>query len=116
VAYLPEAGGFVINPTAAQMAASKLDLLMAGTAEAVLMIEGFCDWLTEEQMLQVITGRQGGRGQQIAVGIPGGWGGAGGGGCGWCCRQWRGCWASCCRNQARADRAVEGLGGLGFRR
>eukprot|EP00775_Hariotina_reticulata_P013098 gene13098-13225_t len=53
VGYLPESGGFVLNPTAAQLAASKLDLMMAGTAEAVLMIEGFCDWLTEEQMLQV---------------------------------------------------------------
>lgn len=35
------------------MAVSKLDLMMAGTADAVLMIEGFCDWLTEEQMLEV---------------------------------------------------------------
>jgi hypothetical protein len=35
------------------MASSKLDLLMAGTADAVLMIEGFCDWLTEEQMIEV---------------------------------------------------------------
>lgn len=52
VGYLPSAG-FVINPTAAQMAASQLDLMMAGTADAVLMIEGFCDWLSEEQMLEV---------------------------------------------------------------
>jgi polyribonucleotide nucleotidyltransferase len=27
--------------------------MMAGTAEAVLMIESFCDWLSEEQMLEV---------------------------------------------------------------
>jgi hypothetical protein len=39
--------------TPPQMASSKLDLLMAGTADAVLMIEGFCDWLTEEQMIEV---------------------------------------------------------------
>jgi polyribonucleotide nucleotidyltransferase len=52
VGYLPSAG-FIINPSAAQMAQSQLDLLMAGTAEAVLMIEGFCDWLTEDQMLEV---------------------------------------------------------------
>lgn len=52
VGYLPSTG-FVINPTAAQMSASQLDLMMAGTADAVLMIEGFCDWLSEDQMLQV---------------------------------------------------------------
>jgi polyribonucleotide nucleotidyltransferase len=52
VGYLPSAG-FIINPSAAQMAQSQLDLMMAGTAEAVLMIEGFCDWLTEDQMLEV---------------------------------------------------------------
>lgn len=45
--------GFVVNPTVAQMAASRLDLMMAGTREAVLMIEGFCDFLSEEEMLQV---------------------------------------------------------------
>ena len=33
--------------------ASSLDLVIAGTSEAVLMIEGFCDFLTEEQMLEV---------------------------------------------------------------
>ncbi len=32
---------------------STLDLVIAGTSEAVLMIEGFCDFLTEEQMLEV---------------------------------------------------------------
>lgn len=45
--------GFVVNPTVQEMEGSSLDLVMAGTAEAVLMIEGFCDFLTEEQMLEV---------------------------------------------------------------
>jgi polyribonucleotide nucleotidyltransferase len=45
--------GFVINPTVAEMDGSSLDLVVAGTAEAVLMIEGFCDFLSEEQMLEV---------------------------------------------------------------
>ena len=31
---------------------STLDLMLAGTSEAVLMIEGFCDFLTEEQLLE----------------------------------------------------------------
>ncbi len=45
--------GFVVNPTVAEQQESSLDLLIAGTSEAVLMIEGFCDFLTEEQMLEV---------------------------------------------------------------
>ncbi|KAF6256365.1 putative polyribonucleotide nucleotidyltransferase [Scenedesmus sp. NREL 46B-D3] len=57
VGYLPSAG-FIINPSAAQMAQSKLDLLMAGTAEAVLMIEGFCEWLTEDEMLEAVAAGQ----------------------------------------------------------
>jgi polyribonucleotide nucleotidyltransferase len=52
VGFIPSQG-FIVNPTAAQMSASQLDLMMAGTADAVLMIEGFCDWLSEEQMIQV---------------------------------------------------------------
>lgn len=52
VGLLPELG-FVVNPSVQQMESSSLDLVMGGTADAVLMIEGFCDFLTEEQMLQV---------------------------------------------------------------
>ena len=36
--------------------ASKLDLVLAGTKDAILMIEGYCDFMTEEQMLQVRLG------------------------------------------------------------
>lgn len=50
----PRSGLWVVNPTAAQMAASRLDLVMAGTKDAVLMIEGFCDFLSEEEMLEGI--------------------------------------------------------------
>jgi len=52
VGLLPELG-FVVNPTVQQMEESKLDLIMAGTDSAVLMIEGYCDFLTEDQMLEV---------------------------------------------------------------
>ncbi len=48
-------GHFVINPTMEQMRQSKLDLMLAGTEDAVLMIEGFCDFLTEEQVLEAIS-------------------------------------------------------------
>ncbi|MDP1881077.1 MAG: polyribonucleotide nucleotidyltransferase [Parachlamydiaceae bacterium] len=45
---------FVVNPTVEQQRQSKLDLMIAGTEEAVLMIEGYCDFLTEEQVIQAI--------------------------------------------------------------
>lgn len=47
-------GKLVINPTAEEQTTSKLDLLIAGTDDAVLMIEGYCDFLTEEQVLEAI--------------------------------------------------------------
>ena len=48
-------GKWVINPTKDELDASKLDLVMAGTASAVLMIEGHCVFLTEEQVLEAIS-------------------------------------------------------------
>jgi len=45
---------FVINPTAEECKASSLDLVLAGTADAVLMIEGHCKFLTEEQVIEAI--------------------------------------------------------------
>jgi polyribonucleotide nucleotidyltransferase len=47
-------GQFIINPTIEQQRQSKLDLMLAGTEDAVLMIEGFCDFLTEDQVLEAI--------------------------------------------------------------
>lgn len=47
-------GEFVVNPTVEEMKDSKLDLILAGTEDAILMIEGFCDFLTEEQVLEAI--------------------------------------------------------------
>lgn len=45
---------FIINPTVDEMKDSKLDLVLAGTEDAILMIEGFCDFLTETQVLDAI--------------------------------------------------------------
>lgn len=45
---------FVVNPTAEQINQSQLDLVLAGTDDAILMIEGYCNFLTEEQILQAI--------------------------------------------------------------
>lgn len=47
-------GQFIINPTADEFSKSKLDLVLAGTEDAILMIEGCCDFLTEEQVLESI--------------------------------------------------------------
>jgi polyribonucleotide nucleotidyltransferase len=47
-------GQFVVNPTTEEMKNSKLDLILAGTEDAILMIEGFCDFLTEEQVVEAI--------------------------------------------------------------
>ncbi|MDP1835952.1 MAG: polyribonucleotide nucleotidyltransferase [Chlamydiales bacterium] len=52
VAYID--GKFVVNPTITEQEKSKLDLIIAGTEDAVLMIEGYCDFLTEEQVLEAI--------------------------------------------------------------
>jgi len=46
---------FIINPTYEEQKKSRLDLILAGTADAILMIEGFCDFLTEEQLLAAVT-------------------------------------------------------------
>ncbi len=45
---------FVVNPTVEEMKRSRLDLILAGTVDAILMIEGFCDFLTEVQVLEAI--------------------------------------------------------------
>jgi polyribonucleotide nucleotidyltransferase len=45
---------FIINPTNEEFSKSKLDLVLAGTEDAILMIEGCCDFLSEEQVLESI--------------------------------------------------------------
>lgn len=44
----------VINPTIQEQEKSKLNLVIAGTHEAILMIEGGCSFLSEEEILQAI--------------------------------------------------------------
>lgn len=45
---------FVLNPTMAEQKLSRLDLVVAGTDKAVLMVESEADILTEEQMLSAV--------------------------------------------------------------
>ena len=47
-------GNYLLNPTAAQMADSSLDLVVAGTAAAVLMVESEAKRLSEEVMLGAV--------------------------------------------------------------
>lgn len=46
-----EEQGYMLNPTYAQLATSKLDMVVAGTESAVLMVESEAQELTEDQML-----------------------------------------------------------------
>ena len=46
--------GFVINPTMEEQKRSRLDLIIAGTEDAILMIEGYADFLSEEQILDAV--------------------------------------------------------------
>ncbi len=56
---------FVLNPTMTEQKQSRLDLVVAGTDKAVLMVESEADILTEEQMLAaVVFGHQQ---QQVVV-------------------------------------------------
>jgi polyribonucleotide nucleotidyltransferase len=48
-------GKYVLNPTATQLTTSKLDLVVAGTKEGVLMVESEADGLNEEVMLGAVT-------------------------------------------------------------
>ncbi|MCW9698996.1 MULTISPECIES: polyribonucleotide nucleotidyltransferase [unclassified Avibacterium] len=47
-------GQFVLNPTTSEQKQSRLDLVVAGTDKAVLMVESEADILTEEQMLAAV--------------------------------------------------------------
>ncbi|KAJ6761742.1 POLYRIBONUCLEOTIDE NUCLEOTIDYLTRANSFERASE [Salix koriyanagi] len=45
---------FIVNPTTKEMEESELDLLLAGTDSAIFMIEGYCNFLTEEKLLEAV--------------------------------------------------------------
>ena len=47
-------GAFVVNPTYAQIEASELDLRIAGTKDAILMVEAGANELSEADMLQAL--------------------------------------------------------------
>ncbi len=52
VAYID--GKYVLNPSKGELEKSKLDLVVAGTKDAVLMVESEANGLTEEEMLNAV--------------------------------------------------------------
>ena len=46
--------GYILNPTYEQLAASELDMVVAGTRDAVLMVESEAQELTEDEMLGAV--------------------------------------------------------------
>lgn len=55
VGYNKETDTLLLNPTHEQMKTSDLNLVVAGTKDAVLMIEGAADFLPEETMVRAVT-------------------------------------------------------------
>jgi polyribonucleotide nucleotidyltransferase len=49
-----EAGGYMLNPTYSKLADSKLNMIVAGTKDAVLMVESQAQELSEDQMLGAV--------------------------------------------------------------
>ncbi|HEX5502404.1 MAG TPA: polyribonucleotide nucleotidyltransferase [Thermomicrobiales bacterium] len=47
-------GRFVVNPTEEELESSALDLIVAASADAIVMVEGSADELTEDQMLEAL--------------------------------------------------------------
>ncbi|KHN46733.1 Polyribonucleotide nucleotidyltransferase [Glycine soja] len=45
---------YIVNPTTEEMEHSELDLLLAGTDSAILMIEGYSSFLPEEKLLKAV--------------------------------------------------------------
>lgn len=56
---------FVLNPNSSELKKSRLDLVVAGTESAVLMVESEADLLTEEQMLAAVV--LGHEAQQVVI-------------------------------------------------
>ena len=49
-----EDGQYMLNPSFDELSDSRLDMVVAGTKDAVLMVESEADELTEEQMLGAV--------------------------------------------------------------
>ncbi len=63
-----EEDGYLLNPTYSQLQDSLLDMVVAGTKDAVLMVESQAQELTEDEMLGAVLFAQGTRGASLING------------------------------------------------
>src|SRR3546814_20424041 len=70
VAFHPETG-YLLNPNYEQLKASSLDMVVAGTKDAVLMVESEAKELTEDQMLGNRTSVVSGKSVSVRLAIGG---------------------------------------------
>ena len=49
-----DADGYILNPSYTELETSRLDMIVAGTADAVLMVESEAEEMTEDQMLGAV--------------------------------------------------------------
>ena len=47
-------GAFVVNPTVEQLETADMDMMIGGTAESIVMVEGEMDEVSEQEMLEAI--------------------------------------------------------------
>ncbi len=47
-------GQYIVNPTTSQIKSASLDLIVAGTVDNIIMVEGEADLCTEEEMIEAI--------------------------------------------------------------
>jgi polyribonucleotide nucleotidyltransferase len=47
-------GQLIANPSSAELEKSEMDIMVAGTRNGILMVEGECDFLTEAQILEAL--------------------------------------------------------------
>lgn len=47
-------GNYVVNPTSTEIKSASLDLIVAGTVDNIIMVEGEADLCTEEEMIEAI--------------------------------------------------------------
>lgn len=45
--------GPILNPNPEEMEKSRLNMILSGTENSIVMIEGYCDFLTEEELIKV---------------------------------------------------------------
>eukprot|EP00250_Pteridium_aquilinum_P012990 c21065_g1_i1 orf=186-3056(+) len=48
-------GKYIVNPTVQEMESSRLDMIVAGAGGSIIMIEGCCEFVSEEEMLEAIS-------------------------------------------------------------